>query len=93
MSRANGVTSLLAMRALNRDGMTPELAERVLNRQVRGRPYQKLLTDAQEMAVLMDWIEGMPYREIVAKHKVSKAIACRVIKEAKKEARQVLSSQ
>ena len=67
--------------------MTPELAERVLSRRPKDKPG---LSDAQTLEVLMDWLEGMTWPEIMAKHKAAKSSVARVIHQAKKQARAVL---
>ena len=68
--------------------MTKELAERILNRKARNNAPK--LTKAKEIEVLMDWLEGMPYRELLPKYKIRKNAACLIIREAKDEAHRTL---
>ena len=72
---------------MNLSKMTPDFAERILTRQKKKRPE---FSEARIIAILTDWLEEMTYREIVAKHKISKHQACVIVSAAKKQAREVL---
>ena len=64
--------------------MTIELARRIQGRKERRQSTP--MTDSLRLEILMDWLEGMPYREIQPKHGVSKSAICKVVRQARKEA-------
>ena len=66
--------------------MSPDLAQRILDRQ----PSRAHLTAAKRTEILMDWLEGLPYREIQIKHEVSKSVVSGVVVAAKREAKATL---
>ena len=66
--------------------ITPELAKRIANR----KQARRFLSEAQEMEVLMDWLEGIKYKDIIWKHNTSKSVVERIVREARAEAIVVL---
>ena len=68
--------------------MTPELAKRILARTTRS-----ILTDRMRTAILMDWLEGMPYKQLTSKYNVSKNAITVVVRNAKQEASAVLEGE
>ena len=64
--------------------MTAELATRILE---RSRKSPSSLTSAKRMEILMDWLEGMAYKDIQAKYGVSKSAVYSVSSKACREAK------
>ena len=69
--------------------LTPELAKRVLARPTTRR---SIISPAMSVEILVDWLEGMKYKEIMAKHHISKSVVSRVVDKAKKEAKEMLGT-
>ena len=67
--------------------MTKDLAQRIVARPTSSGTR---LTDAQQTEILMDWLAGMPGKEIQAKHNVSKSGASGVIQRARRDAKLLL---
>ena len=63
--------------------MTKELAQRIVD---RPSPSRARVTDAQRTEILMDWLAGMPYRELMDKYGVGKTTISGIITKAKRDA-------
>ena len=68
--------------------MTVDLAERVMGRQAQNL---QRLSDAKRTEILMDWLEGTPYKDIQAKYGVPKSAVASVVMKARREAKAVLA--
>ena len=67
--------------------MTEELAKRVV-----GRTAARIapISEKMQVDVLMDWLEGMTYKELAVKHKLSRGRIGGIITTAKKQARELV---
>ena len=75
---------------MNITKMTPEFAERILNRKAKRKPE---MAESRVIAILTDWLEQMTYSEIVAKHRVSMFSVRNIVTTAREQARAVLESK
>ena len=56
-----------------------------------GYPKQQPgIPEAKVLEILIDWLDGMTYRELVVQHKVSKHQISGIVHKAKKQAQAVL---
>ena len=69
--------------------MTPELAKRIVERTRR----RSILTEAQQTELLMDWLEGQTYKELMAKYVVSKSSLATLIGKARADAAKLLEGK
>ena len=63
--------------------MTDELAQRI---EGRTRRVSGVVTDALRIAVVVDWCDGITYKEIMAKHHISKTCLSKIVRDAKAQA-------
>ena len=69
--------------------ITPELAKRIVERK---RQYARI-SEQTEMEIIMDWLAGDTYKEIMKKHNVSKSKISDTLNIARGKAKAVLEKE
>ena len=67
--------------------MTEELARRIMG---RSRRTPNLLSGAQQTELLMDWLEGQTYKELMSKYSIGRSQVTKIINKARTDAAKVL---